>query len=511
MNILLVDDDKLFIRKTIEGIKWAEIGIHRVFSAGDLQQALQVLNSFSVDIMITDIEMPRGNGLELLEKVTQNYKSVDTLVISGYAHFSYAQKAMEFGAKRFLVKPVSNSELRETLEEIVADRKNSNMYRIKNVENGWAEGYADIKEKEDVLDELYKIASSCPENAYFCEVEFRILYREAKSKTEKKLLISMINNVIMEFFDESSLALTCLFRTDRKKWKILIRKNSSEEPIVDILSHIQSYLEEMSQLQTCFYIGKTGTIEEVIRNHEGFTQLCENMIFFEQAILLQEECEKSMRFLSLDYEQLDAKFEKEEIFDIKEEILSYIKDLQKEKRAELDIFRELIAYVDKMTMQYIEKHHVDYWQIFDEDEYQNKHKKALESLQGMYDFIAYDMEHLEGVRYLGSEKKQLVEKLKAFIDEHLNEELTRSRLSDSINFSGDYVARFFRAETGKTISEYVMEQRMEKAKYYLVETKMSIGDISYEVGFNNFSYFSKAFKVYTGKTPNEYRTKEKNI
>ena len=60
------------------------------------QQALQVLNCIPIDIMLTDLEMPRGNGLELLEKVLQEYKSVDTLVISGYAHFSYAQKAMEF-------------------------------------------------------------------------------------------------------------------------------------------------------------------------------------------------------------------------------------------------------------------------------------------------------------------------------------------------------------------------------------------------------------------------------
>lgn len=509
MNILLVDDDKLFIRKTIEGIKWDEIGIHRVFSAEDLQQALQVLNCFSVDIMLTDIEMPRGNGLELLEKVTQSYQSVDTLVISGYAHFSYAQKAMEFGAKRFLVKPVSNSELRETLKEIITDRKNNDTYHRKSVENVWAEGYTIIKGKDDVLGELYQIASNCPKEAYFCEVEFRILYKEAKSKTEKKLLICMINNVIMGFFDESSLALARIFQTERKRWKILIRKNSAEESITGILTRIQNYLEEMLHLQSCFYVGRTGTMTEVISNHDCFTQLCDNMIFFEQSILFQENCEKRLcgQVYLLDHAQLGDQFVNGDIFDVKKKILEYIKTLKKEQRADVRIFRKLLEHIDKMTMQYIEKHHVDFSQIFDEDEYQDKHNKALGSLQGMCDFVAYDMERLEGVRYLGSEKKQLVEKLKAFIDEHLNEELTRSRLSDSINFSGDYVARFFRAETGKTISEYIMEQRMERAKHYLIETKMSIGDISCEVGFNNFSYFSKAFKVYTGKTPNEYRVK----
>ncbi len=513
MNILLVDDDKLFIRKTIEGIKWDEIGIHRVFSAEDLQQALQVLSCFPIDIVLTDIEMPRGNGLELLEQVTQNYKSADTLVISGYAHFSYAQKAMEFGARRFLVKPVSNSELRETLEEIIAERKNNDTYYRKKVENIWTEGCAVIKGEAEVLEELRQLAQTSPKDAYFCEVEFRILYREVKSKTEKKLLTSMINNVIMGFFDESPLTLTRLFRTDRKRWSILIQKNSVEESIIDILTHIQSYLEEMLQLQSCFHIGRTGIMEEVIRNHEGFTQLCENMMFFEQSILLQQECEKARygKNSSLDYERLGNEFVNGAVSDVKDELLAYLNGLKREQRADLALFRELFVQVEKMTAQYIQRYHVDVQQIFDEDEYQKKHDGALKSLQGMYEFIIYDMERLEGTLHLESEKKQLVEKLKAFIEEHLNEELTRSRLSDCINFSGDYVARFFRAETGKTISEYIMEQRMEKAKRYLVETQMSIGDISCEVGFNNFSYFSKAFKGYTGKTPNEYRAKEKTL
>lgn len=513
MNILLVDDDKLFIRKTIEGIKWDEIGIHRVFSAEDLQQALQVLSCFSVDILLTDIEMPRGNGLELLEKVTQDHKSVDTLVISGYAHFSYAQKAMEFGAKRFLVKPVSSIELKETLKEIIAERKQNDTYHRKNIQNIWSAGYMDIKNQEDVLHELRQIASNYPKDAYLCEVELRILYKETKSKTEKKLLISMINNVIMEFFDDNSVTLVRLFQTDTKKWDILIRKNSVEESISDFLSQIQSYLEEILQVQSCFYIGKSGTANEVIHNHERFTRLCDNMMFFEQSILFQEKCEKSLcrKFLSLDYEQLDSQLVKGDISDIKKEILEHIKCLKEEHRAEFKIFQELLEYVDKMTIRYIDGHNVDFKEIFDEDEYLNKHTRALGSIQSMYEFVAYNMERLEGVRNLGSGKKQLVEELKAFINEHLNEELSRSRLSSSINFSGDYVARFFRAETGKTISEYIMEQRIEKAKRYLIETNMLIGDISCEVGFNNFSYFNKAFKTYTGKTPNEYRVSEKKM
>ena len=88
MNVLIVDDDKLFIRKAVEGIDWEEIGIHRVFSAENMQQACTVLETFSVDIVVTDVEMVRGNGLELLSWIAEKKYPVETVVVSGYAHFS---------------------------------------------------------------------------------------------------------------------------------------------------------------------------------------------------------------------------------------------------------------------------------------------------------------------------------------------------------------------------------------------------------------------------------------
>lgn len=511
MNILLVDDDNLFIRKTVEKMEWDEIGVRRVFSAEDMQQALQILNDFSIDIMITDIEMPRGNGLELLEKVTRNYKSVDTLVISGYAHFSFAQKAMEFGAKRFLLKPVSNNELRRALEEIIVDRKNKESDNRKYLKNTQIEKFDVVEGKTDVVSELKKMASKCSKDEYFCEIIFQIMHQDAKSETEKKLLICMINNVIMEFLSESYFPSAKLYQINEEKWSIVIRKNSKEDSVISELTNVQKYLEETLKLQSCFYVGKTGLIEEIINNYPYFEHFCDELIFCEQSILLQEEIEKNenIQMTSIDFEQIGLKFKEGDISSVKDEIIEYIKCLKKEHKASLKVFRELLKNVNDLIMLFLERHNMELLQIFDEEEYENKQKKSLESTLGMQEYVSYTMGRLEGIKDQGNGKKQLVETLKEYILNHLNEDLTRSKLARIINFSEDYVARFFRAETGKTISEYVMEQRMEKAKYYLDETQMSIGDISFEVGYNNFSYFSKTFKMYTGKTPNEYRARKK--
>ena len=355
------------------------------------------------------------------------------------------------------------------------------------------------------------MASKCSNDVYFCEIVLQIMHQQTKSDTEKKLLIRMINNVIMEFLGGSCFASAILFQLDEEKWEIIVGKNSKEDSVISELTNVQKYLEETLQLQSCFYVGTPGLIEDVINNHKLFEDICDNLIFCEQSILLQEDFEKGecIQAPCMDYEQLGLKFKEGDISQVKEDIIEYIKCMKEEHKAILKVFRELLTNINDLTMLFLERHNMDFLQVFDEEEYENKKNKSLKSTLGMQEFVNYTMGRLEGIKDQGNGKKQLVNKLKEYILNHLNEDLTRSRLAASINFSEDYVARFFRAETGKTISEYVMEQRMEKAKYYLDETQMSIGDISFEVGYNNFSYFSKTFKMYTGKTPNEYRARKK--
>lgn len=90
-----------------------------------MQQACTVLETFSVDIVVTDVEMVRGNGLELLSWIAEKKYPVETVVVSGYAHFSYVQKAMEYGCRRYLLKPVSGKELSGVLSEIIRQKKQS--------------------------------------------------------------------------------------------------------------------------------------------------------------------------------------------------------------------------------------------------------------------------------------------------------------------------------------------------------------------------------------------------
>lgn len=89
-------------------------------------EALELIKSREPDILITDIRMPGCDGLELIRSAKELMPDLEVVIISGYAHFEYAQKAMKYGAGYYLLKPIKQTELMETLVKI---RKNARQDR----------------------------------------------------------------------------------------------------------------------------------------------------------------------------------------------------------------------------------------------------------------------------------------------------------------------------------------------------------------------------------------------
>ena len=73
--------------------------------------------------------------------------------------------------------------------------------------------------------------------------------------------------------------------------------------------------------------------------------------------------------------------------------------------------------------------------------------------------------------------------------------------------SEDYISKLFKTTTGMSIPGYIAARRIEKAKDYLSHSGLPVSRIALEVGYSNFSYFSKTFRDLTGMTQNEYRNK----
>lgn len=101
--------------------------------------------------------------------------------------------------------------------------------------------------------------------------------------------------------------------------------------------------------------------------------------------------------------------------------------------------------------------------------------------------------------------KEPVEEAKAYIEKHLNRELSLEEVADKLGLSASYFSQLFKQMTGETFVQYRTKRRMEKAKLLLSMPHHKITDVSAEVGFADHPHFTKTFKKYSGLTPSEYR------
>ncbi|WP_034920679.1 AraC family transcriptional regulator [Gillisia sp. CAL575] len=92
-----------------------------------------------------------------------------------------------------------------------------------------------------------------------------------------------------------------------------------------------------------------------------------------------------------------------------------------------------------------------------------------------------------------------------FVKEEFQRPITLDEISEKVSMTNPAFCRYFKKITGKTFTTFVNEYRLTHAAKLLHEEQMSITEVSFESGFNNFSHFNKQFKIFTGKSPSTYR------
>ena len=104
-RVLVVDDEKI----EREGIKFLlsrEEGEFKISEASNGRQALEILRNEEIDLLLTDIKMPHMDGLELAKKAKEEKEELQIVIFSGYNDFSFAQEAIRYGVKEYVLKPV---------------------------------------------------------------------------------------------------------------------------------------------------------------------------------------------------------------------------------------------------------------------------------------------------------------------------------------------------------------------------------------------------------------------
>lgn len=151
IKILYVEDDEIAREN---GVEYLQNFFETIYEASDAIVALQLYEKYKPDIIITDIQMPKLNGLEFVKKIRQKDKKTQIIIITAFCDKDYLLKAIELQLVKYLIKPVKEKEFEEALFLCVnsLQEDNSNIVKLEN------EIYFDTFNKNLVIkDEIVKL------------------------------------------------------------------------------------------------------------------------------------------------------------------------------------------------------------------------------------------------------------------------------------------------------------------------------------------------------------------
>ncbi len=123
-SLLIVDDHKHQVDSLATTMPWDQFDISTIHRAYSGQSALEFIKEYPIDILITDIRMPGMSGLELIQYINEHNKKIDCILLTGYAEFEYAKKAIELHAIDYFIKPIRDEVLLAAVGKIMGKRQN---------------------------------------------------------------------------------------------------------------------------------------------------------------------------------------------------------------------------------------------------------------------------------------------------------------------------------------------------------------------------------------------------
>lgn len=539
IDILLVDDETYVTESLAATIPWEKIGVRFVHQASSAQEAISLLEETSIDIVVTDIQMPDMSGLQLIEAISRSWPNIRCILLTGHNQFDYAKKAVRLQAVDYLLKPVNDDEfmasvsnaaesLREEWEQ--SDKLNQLMYHRKSdftvlranllhdLVLGRSLSLARIQERL----EQYELSLKVEEEAVLLLLQLGRQFSHY-DLASLSLMEFAIGNIAEEVFREQY---HIWHAKAPHEFMVLVislkdpegvqgseaqrdRRRRLAENVATLQKHVSHYLK--------------GDISVVVTDWFSFPAEISGAYRSGLSTYYRRHQDKSGTVLYAG-DQAGDKISVHSIESLyKPPTLIHLLESKQWEAAEERI-REVIADLDEEG--YSREHLYEVFLAVSNAFLYTSHKQGQSMFtmdHSIYDFmlepaVIHSREKLLdwAVGTLVRLKEQLSEsdhhtrgyiirQVQEMVSKDLGQDTSVKTIADRIYLHPVYLSKVYRSETGESLGDYIIRMRMEKALYLLKHTNMKIYEITSELGYQNPQYFSKMFKKFYGMTPNEFR------
>jgi two-component system response regulator YesN len=519
-RVIIADDERIIREGISQKINWKRLNLELVDLAENGKDAYEKIIEKKPDIVITDIKMPGMNGLELIDKVIKNYKNIRFIILSGYDEFEFAKKAMKHGIKHYLLKPTDEDEISKVLKAVKKDIKDEEEKQLflNEMKNELSTMIPLAKEqflRDRVLNKVYtKKELKYYKDLFNIKKDVQIILFELDEdyKIEEifglERIIQMYGDAFgffMSSFIKSVLLLLIESENQNKVFEVIneIKKRYFSYYNKDITIAISSpksfdkihllYQEAKEILNYEFYLGKGCIItkKDLVEDKHG--RILKDLNFAIEQIVISTKCGNKKAF--------------------EEYIERFFEDLKTDKLEKEIIFTysvDLLTSIIRNNIDSIKKNHKKDVNSYYRDLMNIRNSNTINEIKDKIKKIAIEITEMNYLHFT-HKRNRLVQLLLQKVEENIgNENLNLKWLSNNMVFANvDYLSKIFKKEMGINFSQYLIKERMEKAKKLLEDLGDDrIYEIAFQVGFgDNSQYFSQVFKNYTGFSPSDYRKK----
>lgn len=514
-KLLIVDDEKMIRMGIKRGIAWEALGISEVFTAASAMEALEIIEKEQPQIMLTDISMAEMSGLVLMERVRERYSDEDMriLVLTGYDSFDYARQCLQMRVQDFLLKPVDEEELKNNVQKQIAALEEIRLKR--------EQGQADIRTKgtkyQAAMERFMRNLihqrlgkgemEECPEELkemWTNPMEIAILipevYMDKEKETDRDFQQLTIKNICMDLVDTRQEGIT--FSDDDGKIIVVVYTSNTERNVTECIEELSRVLENECDIKPRVVLGSEA---------EGLDTL---FVSYNDALYLLEQERKGFReIVRQGNEQNKEKLIQGIYQEFKQKMISDIANGNQVMHVYEKFSQATKSY--NLSKAQVQKWCFDiasgiYFAFITEtgETVDDRMESLMKALTGAGREEALEVTSMF-IRKLvfreENEQNEIVADARRYIDEHLESELSVTKLAERFFVSPNYFSRLFKRITGEGCNEYIVKKRIEKSRILLETTTIRAGKIAAMVGYNDTNYFSLAFKKHTGMSPVKYR------
>lgn len=528
LKVLLVDDEPLSIEGLKSVVDWGKLGYEICGVCENGEEAVSLTKKLRPDVIVTDIRMPVMDGLALISHIRNKlHMNIRFIILSGYGEFEYARKAMQFGVKHYLLKPLFEEEMTDVLKELHNEIEQQREAAVPSMEEMHMSMGCIIRKlihRECDIEEFLSLYKSAF-NKSLVRVWYYILIKtlendnisnypdqdeniRMESQSRKDPIGNILEDLAKEYdpviiinHDENSYGLLVGFTDyyeDQREVEgfadALYRHLEGScnksfyiavgTPVIDLAHIINSYNAAHKALSHSFYKNPSSiifynTVKDRVFNY-GFL---ENEFINNVIDAIEDACPDKVE------SSIDAAFSHfNKILLAPEIVIMYVKNI---------VYRsiKLIQNMDGNKGVFLKELNIT--------GIKNCNISNIELKKILTD---YCKDRCKIINELNKKKNdENSYRIEEYVRQNYKNPISIKEMSKSLYITPVYLGQLFKRKFGIRFNEYIHKLRIEEAKRLLEETSMKTCEIAREIGYSNYNLFLQHFEKITGTKPKDYR------